>query len=60
MKFQKKSTSINHKIWRYLIVFSVIILALLWLFQVFFVNQYYEWFKTSEIKKCGQRNYKEL
>ena len=54
MKFQKKSASINHKIWRYLIVFSVIILALLWLFQVFFINQYYEWFKTSEIKSAAK------
>lgn len=54
MKFQKKSASINHKIWRYLIVFSIIILSLLWLFQVFFINQYYEWFKTAEIKGAAR------
>ena len=41
------------KIWAYMIVFSVMILSFLWLFQVAFLNTYYEWSKTREIKSVA-------
>lgn len=49
MKFNKNS--INTKIWTYLVIFSLIILSFLWLFQVLFLPKYYEWQVTKNIKK---------
>ncbi len=52
MKLNKiKKNSISKKIWLYFIIFSVLILAFLWLFQVTFLGTYYKWVKTNEIKK---------
>lgn len=55
MKNLKSKNSINRKIWRYLILFSILILAFLWIFQVLFINQFYEWFKTAEIKNSAKQ-----
>ncbi len=34
----------------YLIIFSILIVVFLWLFQVIFLNKYYEWYKTQNIQ----------
>ena len=45
----KTKSNLRYKIWLYLIVFSLSILILLWLFQVIFLNGYYKWYKTKEL-----------
>ncbi len=47
MKLKKNSLII--KIWKYLIIFSIFILAFLWLFQIVFLNTFYEKSKTKEL-----------
>jgi len=59
LKFQKNS--LKSKIWIYLIIFSVSILAFLWLFQIIFLNSYYELIKTKDMENIINRvisNYK--
>lgn len=62
MKSNKKIT-LKNLIWAYLIVFSILILFFLWLFQIIFLNRYYENYKTKEIKQAAiilkSRYYKE-
>ena len=48
MKLNKKS--LMFRIWNYLIVFSILILVFLWFFQVILIDQFYEWYKTKEVK----------
>lgn len=48
MKLKKNSLKI--KVWLYFILFSVCILAFLWIFQVLSLNNYYEYSKKGEIK----------
>ena len=45
-----KRNSLNFKIWKYLTLFSIVILSFLWIFQVFFLNKYYEYVKKKDIK----------
>ena len=47
----KKESSLKEKIWSYLIIFSCLILISLWLFQVIFLNSYYEWSKKRDLRK---------
>ena len=47
MKLNKKLKS---HIWLYLIIFTLIIILFLWLFQVIFINKYYELSKIDQIK----------
>lgn len=51
MKLKKNSLII--RIWKYLIIFSISIVLFLWLFQVIFLDKYYEWYKTKAIKKVA-------
>ena len=51
MKFN--TNTIGTKILIYLIIFCLAILSFLWLFQVTFLNTYYEWVKTKEIEEIG-------
>ena len=48
-----KKNSLTVEIWKYLIIFSIIILVFLWIFQVLFLNKYYEWEKTKDIKEVA-------
>lgn len=50
----KTKSNLRYKIWLYLIVFSLSILILLWLFQVIFLNGYYKWYKTKELINTAQ------
>ena len=45
-----KNNSLNKEIWKYFLMFSVLILGFLWIFQVLFLNQYYRYAKTKDIK----------
>ncbi len=60
MKLNKNS--LKSHIWLYLIIFTLMIVLFLWLFQVIFINKYYELSKTDQIKKTTLeiiRNYDE-
>lgn len=46
-----KLNSLKVKIWQYLIIFSVAILFFLWLFQIMFLNKFYEHSKVKDINK---------
>ena len=46
--------SINTKIWLYLIGFSFFILIFLWVFQIAFLDKYYEYRKTNSMKKIAK------
>lgn len=55
--------SLRSKIWLYLIIFSASILIFLWVFQILFLNTYYESFKISKLKSTiskVQTNYDQL
>ena len=47
--------SLKRKIWQYLIIFSLVIISFLWLFQVIFINKYYEYSKTKDIKRIANK-----
>lgn len=51
----KLTNNIRNKIWVYLIIFSVTTLSFLWIFQVMFLDSYYEWMKTTEISKIADQ-----
>ena len=48
-----KKYSLNIAIWKYFLLFSIIILAFLWGFQVLFLNQYYKFGKINDVKKVA-------
>lgn len=56
-----KKNSLRTKIWIYLIIFSVTILSFLWIFQVVFLNNFYELYKIKQlsnaIEKIEDNNY---
>lgn len=52
--FQKNKKLIS-KVWVYLIIFSILILAFLWFFQVIFLDNFYKWSKTQDINKIGNK-----
>ena len=52
MKFNK-SFSLKNTLWIYLTVFSILILFFLWFFQIIFLDEYYESYKTKEIKAAA-------
>ncbi len=45
----KKSKSLILKIFLYLSIFSILIILLIWVFQIFLLNNYYEYYKTREL-----------
>ena len=49
----KIKRSINSKIWLYLSLFSIIILIFLWVFQILFLDTYYEHRKANDMKKLA-------
>lgn len=46
--------SLRFRLWAYFAVFAIIILALLWFLQVFFLHHYYEAMKINETNKIAQ------
>lgn len=64
----KLKNNLIKKIWIYLIIFSLTILAFLWFLQVIFLGTYYVWVKSSDLnkvsnqieKKYNSENYEEI
>ena len=48
-----KMNSLNVRIWKYFLLFSVIILSFLWVFQGLFLDSYYKYGKINDIKKVA-------
>lgn len=48
-----KKNSILFKLWRYFIGFAAMIFIMLWLFQIVFLNYFYESMKINEITRIG-------
>ncbi len=53
LSFQKNSLTV--KIWLYLALFSCIILVFLWLFQIAFLDNYYEWSKKKDLNETANK-----
>lgn len=51
----KKKRSLQTNIFLYLAIFAIVILGGLWLFDIVFLDSYYQYFKNSEIKKIGNK-----
>lgn len=51
----KKKYSLNKKILTYFLVFSILILVFLWLFQVIFLESFYKYQKENEIKLIANK-----
>jgi signal transduction histidine kinase len=49
-----KTLSIRRKVLLYFTVFSALLIALLWLFQVVFLDSFYKMIKTQNIKACAE------
>ena len=49
-----KKNSLVTNIWLFLIVFSVLILAFLWIFQTLFLDSYYKAYKTKELNNAAK------
>lgn len=47
--FKNKKYSLSFKTWVFLVLFSIFILAFVWLFQIVFLKTYYESRKVSEV-----------
>lgn len=50
-----KKNSLTIKIWSYLVIFSCLILVFLWLFQIAFLERYYEWSKRKDLNETAKR-----
>ena len=59
----KTKNSINKEIWKYFLLFSILILSFLWLFQVLFFGSYYKSVKINDVKTVAnqiKKNYNNL
>lgn len=50
-----KKNSLSIKIWKYLSIFSILILLFLWIFQILFLNKFYEIQKTRDMKEIAEK-----
>ena len=50
MRFKLKTKSIRFRIWMYMLLFTAIIMFVMWFLQIFFLNNYYEVMKTDRTK----------
>lgn len=53
-KFKFDFHSLRFKLWAYFALFAVLILALIWFLQVFFLHNYYEEMKVNETHRIAQ------
>lgn len=51
----RSNNKLKNKVWIYLVVFSVIILIFLWLFQVIFLNTYYEYNVSRQLNLLSKK-----
>ena len=45
-----KKNSLNIEIWKYFLLFSILILSILWTIQVLFFDKYYEYIKIQDAR----------
>ena len=50
-----KKNSLKNKVWKYLLVFTILILGGLWALQVLFLGTYYEWSKKFDIERISNK-----
>ena len=55
VKFDFKS--IRFRLWLYFLAIALVILALIWFLQIFFLNNYYEYMKTKEVTQVTESIY---
>ncbi len=48
-----KKNSLVTEVWTILTIFSITIIAFIWIFQIVFLDNYYKYSKTKEIKKAA-------
>lgn len=56
MKLKKtfNNLSMKWKLFLYFVIFSVVLLALLWIFQIILLEPFYKTIKTNNIKSCAE------
>lgn len=55
MKFDIKKVSIKWRIFIYFAVFTAVVIAILWVFQIIFLDDFYKTIKENEIKSKGDQ-----
>lgn len=50
-----KRNSLKVNIWLYLIVFTLILILILWFFQIIFIDSFYEYSKSHQIKETANK-----
>ena len=50
-----KKNSINHEILRFFLIFSIVIISILWIFQIIFFNSFYKSQKINDIKVVANK-----
>ncbi len=55
MKKSAKKFALKHYIWLYFMLFTVLILVLLWIFQVFFLGNYYQTMMVDQVKQASNK-----
>lgn len=60
LKNKIKRNSLNTKIWFFLILFSVLILAFIWIIEIVFLNTYYRNYKINELNNATKELYKDF
>ncbi|MBR6524023.1 MAG: HAMP domain-containing histidine kinase [Clostridia bacterium] len=51
----QRTLDLKRKLWIYFGMFAIIIVAILWIMQILFLNNFYETMKTSEITRTGKK-----
>lgn len=49
-----KKSNLKTYFWVYFVLFSLIILSLIWIFQFLFINKYYEWSKNKSVNSVAK------
>ncbi len=49
----KKNPTMRTYLWRYFCTFAIVIMAILWILQIFFLNAFFNTMKLSQLEKIG-------
>ena len=49
-----KKNSLNREVWKYFLIFSILILGFLWTFQVLFLDHFYKYSKIHDIESVAK------
>ena len=55
LRNSRSRLSLRLKIWLYFIAFAFIVIVLLWFFQVFFLENFYEKMKVNDVREIAQK-----